>query len=138
MSFKVYVGGSRKLTEIECEGTGTKEDPLFIRDQEFPKGLEIVKQENHFIFKDCIVNNFSFVLKKCQNFKIQGGKYNNISIEGSSKFLIQDSLIVKQLSLQSCGNAVIEGCSIDKIRVFRSARPIVSNCSISNWTTRAY
>ena len=138
MSFKAFIGGSRKLTELKCEGAGTKEDPIFIKNQEFPTGMEITKADNHFVLKDCTVDKFSLVLKKCQNFKIQGGKYNNIIIEGCSNFLIQDSLIIKQLSLQSCKAAIIEGCIIDKMRIFRSARPIVNNCSIENWTTRAY
>ena len=138
MNFKAYVGGSRKLTGIESEGVGTKEDPIFIKNKEFPTGIEIVKPVSHFVLKDCNVDKFSLIIKKCQNFKIQGGKYNNIIIEGSLNFLIQDSLIVKQLSLQRCQVAVIKGCRIDKIRVFRSAKPKVNNCTIKNWTTRAY
>jgi len=138
MTLKVYIGGSRKLTEITGEGAGTMEDPLFIKNQEFPKGIVIENSTKYIILKDCIVDKFSLSLKKSQNLTIQGGKYNNIIITGSSNIIITDSLIIKQLSLEKCQNTVFEGCTIDKIRVFRSARPIVNNCTIKNWTTRAY
>ena len=119
----------RRTIELDCEGDGTKDNPIIIEPSEQLPNIFIIHRSNLYVkIRNC---ENSILLNEVQNITIENCKSRWILVMVSSNVTLKDCQIRKFLRLRSCSNVTVEDCKITKIQFYDSSKNIIRNCIIS-------
>lgn len=119
----------RRTIELDCEGDGTKDNPIIIEPSGQLPNIFIIHRSNLYVkIRNC---ENSILLLEVQNITIENCKSRWILVMLSSNVTLKDCQIRKFLRLRSCSNVTVEDCKITKIQFYDSSKNIIRNCIIS-------
>jgi hypothetical protein len=120
---------SQRSLEIECEGDGTKDNPIIIEPSELlPRAFKIVRSNLYVIIRNC---ENSIILNKVQNITIESCNLRGIIVTGSSNVTVKDTKIRRSLYIAASFNVIVEDCELSKIEFFNSRNNVIRNCVIT-------
>ena len=119
---------SIKRVELDCEGSGTEQDPAIITaSEQLPGFFRII--DTHFYIN--IVNCYtSIIISNCTNISIINCKFKLLAFEKCAKMKIRDC-IIKSSSAWISSELEFEGCSFKKLKIHQSRVLNFTNCSIA-------
>ncbi|MFX1489301.1 MAG: hypothetical protein ACFFBI_09150 [Promethearchaeota archaeon] len=123
--------------EIECTGTGFKEEPFVFTPQKFWHHALYLLETVHYV----LINDFNLryiFLGRCKNKFIKNCDVRTIEMEHCSNIRIERTNL-KYLRCGPCENVIVTDCTIDKIEIYKSFRGgvIIKNCSVRQVGKRA-
>ncbi|MFX1478258.1 MAG: hypothetical protein ACFFCI_09005 [Promethearchaeota archaeon] len=123
--------------EIECTGTGFKEEPFVFTPQEFWRQALYLLETVHYV----LINNFNLkyiFLGRCKNKFIKDCDVRTIEVEHCSNIRIEKTNL-KNLRFGPCENVIVTDCTIDKIEMYKSFRGgvVIKNCTVRRVGKRA-
>ena len=119
----------QRTIELDCEGDGTKDNPIIIEPSEQLPNLFMIHRSNLYVkIRNC---ENSIHLNVVQNITIENCNSRSILVLVSSNVTLKDCQIRKFLRLRSCSNVTVEDCKITKIQFYDSSKNIIRNCVIS-------
>lgn len=114
--------------EIECEGSGTKEDPLIIESSEVLPKVIYLRHNNYFIHIKNLEKRY-ISLYNCQNITLADCQLKYLDVGYCSKIIIKRLLINKLFRLSSSNYVLIEDSNIGKFKLKQSTSNIIKNSS---------
>lgn len=121
--------------EVECNGSGTMEDPAIIdSSSNFPKGnIDIVESELYIVIKDLYIELLA--LRHTKNIVIKNCSFNSLMMVDCNYVTIEDSRIpfLRWFGNQNClvKNSVTE----ESIRLYKCSNNTFINCEFWNFFT---
>ena len=131
MKFLIYYyhAAQQRSLELDCEGDGTKDNPIIIEPSEhLPMAFHIFRSKLHVKIQNC---ETSINLNSAQNITIKNCKSKAISVTLSSNITLKDCTIGRYLELRSSSNVNVEDCEISKIKFYNSSKNSIRNCIIT-------
>jgi len=128
----------KKEIEIECNGSGTEEDPIVIESSEnLPRSFEIFDSNNKIIMKDFTHSSGGYddeitwvSLFFSENLSIENCVMDNLYFHLSSHIKIKN-LTCRNLILSECQECLLEDCHIEEtLAIVKSGKNKIKNCII--------
>jgi hypothetical protein len=114
--------------ELECEGSGTEQDPAIISPSEhLPDQFRILNSNIFIKIVDCDIGSITLI--NCSNVSISSCKFRVLYFQNSSKMRIKNVELNKSLIYES-SELEFEGCSFKKLKLRQSRELGFVNCSI--------
>jgi len=114
--------------ELECEGSGTEQDPAIITaSEQLPGFFRIMDTHLYINMVNC---HTSVIMGRCSNISIINCKFKLLALEVCTKMKIRDC-IIKSSSVRSSSELEFEGCSFKKLKITKSMNLDFTNCSIA-------
>jgi len=136
MMMKIRINGTdkriadSKTIEIECEGSGTEEDPLILEvSDNFPKyRLMIFNQKKFLVIKGFILPYLH--LDSCKNVIIEDCEFNLVRILHSSDIGINKVSASDSFGILDCTNISINNCFIATLGIVKSKNSLIEQSHI--------
>lgn len=129
-----WAGMSTEFRELECRGSGTKEDPAIIEpSKQLPNGFTLEESDLFITFQNCYLT--ALELLSCQNVRLENCNIWKIFISHCFRVVINKSTIRRKLTLRYSNDDKIEDCSIRKLKIVVSNYCFIKNCSIKKITS---
>jgi len=117
-----------KHLELECEGSGTEQDPAIITaSEQLPDFFRIINTHLYIKIINCYT---SIIISGCTNISIINCKFKLLAFEKCAKMKIRDC-IIKRSSVSISRELEFEGCSFKKLKIRQSRILNFTNCSIA-------
>lgn len=128
--FPQILGGyTEKIIQVDCNGSGTIGDPMYIVDtRKLPRTFYFKDFQNYIFLNKVKLKSIS--LEACKNFTIENSKFSNLKLISCSNIQIKKISIFRRIELEKCQNITIEHSLITKLREIKSSNNIFKNCVI--------
>jgi hypothetical protein len=114
--------------EIECDGSGTNDDPLIIEPSEFLPKVIYLRHNNLFIHLRNLEKRY-ISLYSCQNITLTNCRLKYLDVFHCDKIILKNLSINKLFRLSSSKDVLIEDSNIEKFILKRSTSNIIRNSS---------
>ncbi|MFX0024710.1 MAG: hypothetical protein ACFE9S_20550 [Candidatus Hermodarchaeota archaeon] len=116
--------------EIECPGTGTKEDPVIIEPiGSTPKTIYLRDYDIFIHMRNLDKRYISLV--NCQNMILTECRLQYLDISRSSNIKIKNLSVTKLSRIYNCRNMLIEDAHIEKLKIKKSSLNTFRKCSFN-------
>ncbi|MFW9866510.1 MAG: right-handed parallel beta-helix repeat-containing protein [Candidatus Thorarchaeota archaeon] len=130
MKITIYKFGSRYTPHtpitLDCEGEGTKANPIIIRPiDSIPKDFIVRGIKYNIVLKG--FKSRYILVENCKNLLLVDTELNRLRMERCSKITIKNLTCLSRLTLYRCKACNIEESFIARLRLFKSSNNLIKN-----------